>query len=110
MNGDNSSCGGVDALTSLRLHYRSLRICSVGAPRHRIHRAHNLNCPSSSTGSWSPPWLNLASNSQSQTGQTHEEHARGWARVWHTFIRSECRVTEERSWFWLSRSYVAVFA
>src|SRR5205814_8359046 len=51
-NYNNSSCGGADALTSLLLPYRSLRICSVVAPRHRIRRAHNLQCRSFSTGSW----------------------------------------------------------
>src|SRR5213075_633125 len=50
-NYNNSSCGGADALTSLLLPYRSLRICSVVAPRHRIRRAHNLNCRSFSTDS-----------------------------------------------------------
>ena len=50
-NCNRSSCGGADALTSLRLPYRSLRICAVGVPRHRIRRAHNLNSRSFSTGS-----------------------------------------------------------
>lgn len=40
---DNPSCGGADALTLLRLHYRPLRVCSVGASRHCIRRARNLN-------------------------------------------------------------------
>src|SRR5204863_9580013 len=43
-----------DALTSLLLPYRSLRICSVVAPRHRSRRAHNLNCRSFSTDSLTP--------------------------------------------------------
>jgi hypothetical protein len=43
MKNDNpSSCGGADALTSVLVPYRSLRICPVGAPRHYIRRAHNL--------------------------------------------------------------------
>ena len=50
-NSVNSSCSGVNALTSLRLHHRSLRICSVGAPRHRIHRASKLNSRNLSTDS-----------------------------------------------------------
>src|SRR5947209_15720789 len=50
-NYNNPSCGGADALTSLLLPYRSLRICSVVAPRHRIRRAHNLNCCSFSIDS-----------------------------------------------------------
>ena len=50
-NSNHSSCGGADALTSLLLPYRSLRICPVVAPRHRIRRAHNLNCRSCSTDS-----------------------------------------------------------
>src|SRR5947207_3489751 len=51
-NYNHSSCGGADALTSLLLPYRSLRICSVLAPRHRVRRAHNLNCRSFSTDSY----------------------------------------------------------
>src|SRR5947207_14949372 len=53
-NYNHSSCGGADALTSLLLPYRSLRICSVVAPRHRIRRAHNLNCRSFSKDSQAP--------------------------------------------------------
>jgi hypothetical protein len=47
----NPYCGGAEALTSLLLPHRSLRICSVVAPRHRIRRARNLKCRNFSTGS-----------------------------------------------------------
>ena len=53
-NSNNSFCGGANALTSLRLHHRSLRICSVGAPRHCIRRARNLNRRNFSTNSYAP--------------------------------------------------------
>ena len=42
-NSTHSFCGVANALTSLRLHHRSLRICSVCAPRHCVRRAHKLN-------------------------------------------------------------------
>jgi hypothetical protein len=50
-NSRSSSCGGADALTSFRLHYRSLRICAVGGPSHHKRHARNLNSPNFSTGS-----------------------------------------------------------
>jgi len=50
-NSNHSFCSGANALTSLRLHYRSLRICSVGAPRHYIRRARKLTVRNFSTDS-----------------------------------------------------------
>ena len=58
-NYTNSFCGGADALTSLRLPHRSLRICSVGAPSHCIHHARKLNSRNFSTDSRAPQPLSL---------------------------------------------------